>query len=179
LPARMDFYERGLFNHILASNDPATGRVTYFVSMKPGAWRTYSTAEDSFWCCVGTGMENPARFGEAIYARAPGALYVNLFLASELAWPEQGLKLRQLTGFPLEGRSRLELRLSAPRRLALRLRRPAWAGTGFAVRVNGQQQDVAAAPDAYAAIEREWRDGDVVELEIPLALHAEPRPAHA
>ena len=72
LPARIDFYERGLFNHILASNDPETGRVTYYVSMKPGAWRTYSTAEDSFWCCVGTGMENPARFGEAIYAQRGG-----------------------------------------------------------------------------------------------------------
>ena len=100
LPSRVDFYERGLFNHILASNDPATGRVTYFVSMKPGAWRTYSTAEDSFWCCVGTGMENPARFGEAIYARGQGALYVNLFLASEAVWREQGLRLRQTTRFP-------------------------------------------------------------------------------
>jgi hypothetical protein len=176
LPSRIDFYERGLFNHILASNDPATGRVTYFVSMKPGAWRTYSSAESSFWCCVGTGMENPARFGEAIYARAPGALYVNLFLASELAWPEQGLELRQLTRFPQEGRTRLELRLKAPRRFALQLRRPAWAGAGFAVRVNGASQPVSAAPSAYAAVEREWRDGDVVELELPLALRAEPMP---
>ena len=176
LPARIDFYERGLFNHILASNDPATGRVTYFVSMKPGAWRTYSTAQSSFWCCVGTGMENPARFGEAIYARAPGALYVNLFLASELRWPEQGLTLRQLTRFPYEEKTRLELHLAAPRRLALQLRRPAWAGTGFAVRVNGAPQPLSAAPGAYAALEREWRDGDVVELELPMSLHAEPMP---
>jgi DUF1680 family protein len=179
LPARIDFYERGLFNHILASNDPETGRVTYFVSMKPGAWRTYATAEDSFWCCVGTGMENPSRFGEAVYARAPGALYVNLFLASELRWREQGLTLRQLTRFPEEDKTRLELRLDAPRRLSLRLRRPSWAGDGFAVSVNGRPQTATAAPGAYVSLEREWRSGDVVELALPMRLRAEPMPDDA
>jgi len=178
-PARIDFYERGLFNHILASNDPETGRVTYFVSMKPGAWRTYSTSEDSFWCCVGTGMENPSRFGEAAYARAAGALYVNLFLASELRWREQGLTLRQLTRFPEEPKTRLELRLDAPRRLALRLRRPSWAGDGFAVSVNGRPETAAAAPGEYVSLEREWRDGDVVELALPMRLRAEAMPDDA
>jgi len=179
LPARIDFYERGLFNHILASNDPATGRVTYFVSMKPGAWRTYSTAEDSFWCCVGTGMENPARFGEAVYARAPGALYVNLFLASELRWPAQGLRLRQLTRFPEQEATHLELRLDAPRRLSLRVRRPAWAGEGFALRVNGRPQPLTSGPGAYVVLDREWHDADVVEVRLPMSLRAEPMPDDA
>ena len=80
----------------------------------PGAWRTYSTPEDSFWCCVGTGMENPARYGEAIYARQGDALLVNLFLASELAWREKGLVVRQETRFPDEDRTRLVLRLEKP-----------------------------------------------------------------
>jgi len=179
LPSRMDFYERGLFNHILASNDPATGRVTYFVSMKPGAWRTYSTAEDSFWCCVGTGMENPARFGEAIYARGEGALYVNLFLASEAVWREQGLRLRQTTRLPEQESTRLELRLDAPRRLSLRVRRPAWAGDGFALSVNGRPQPSTVAPGSYAALDREWLDGDVVEVRLPMSLRAEPMPDDA
>ena len=65
----MDFYERGLYNHILASQDPATGMVIYYVALEPGAFKTYSTPDDSFWCCVGTGMENHARYGETIYAR--------------------------------------------------------------------------------------------------------------
>ena len=149
-PGRIDFYERGLFNHILASNDPETGRVTYFVSMKPGAWRTYSTAEDSFWCCVGTGMENPSRFGEAVYARAPGSLYVNLFLASELHWREQGLTLRQLTRFPEEEKTRLELRLDAPRRS-----RSGCGGVVSGWRLCGERerrpQTPTAAPGAYRA----------------------------
>jgi DUF1680 family protein len=179
LPSRIDFYERGLFNHILASNDPATGQVTYYVSMKPGAWRTYSTPEDSFWCCVGTGMENPARSGEAIYARSRDALYVNLFLASELSWPGKGLRLRQLTRFPEQEGTRLELRLDAPVRFSLRLRRPAWVGSGWSVSVNGRPQPAAGEPGSYEELEREWRDGDVVELRLPMGLRAEPMPDDA
>jgi len=172
-PARIDFYERGLFNHILASNDPATGMVTYYVALAPGAWRTYSTPEDSFWCCVGTGMENPARYGEAIYARQGDALLVNLFLASELTWREKGLTVRQETRFPDEDRTRLVLRLAAPARFALRVRHPAWATNGLALRVNGQPQAVDSRPRSYATIDREWKDGDVVEARVPTSLRFE------
>jgi DUF1680 family protein len=173
-PARLDFYERGLLNHVLASNDPATGMVTYYVALAPGAWRTYSTPEDSFWCCVGTGMENPARYGEAIYARQGDSLLVNLFLASELTWREKGLTVRQETRFPEEDRTRLALRLGAPARFALRVRHPAWATSGLALRVNGQEQAAASRPGSYATIEREWKDGDVVEARAPMSLRFEP-----
>jgi len=172
-PARIEFYERGLFNHILASQDPATGMVTYYVALKPGAWRSYSTPEDSFWCCVGTGMENPARYGEAIYARQGDALLVNLFLASQLTWRGKGLTLRQETRFPDEDRTRLVLRLEKPVRLPLRLRHPAWVKDGFAVSVNGQAQPVESGPGSYATVEREWRDGDVVEVRLPMSLRFE------
>jgi DUF1680 family protein len=179
LPSRIEFYERGLFNHILASNDPATGLVSYYVSMKPGAWRTYSTPQDSFWCCVGTGLENPARFGEAIYARTADALYVNLFLASELAWREKGLRLRQETRFPLEDASRIRLKLDQPTRFALRVRHPAWATAGFEVSVNGRPYPIAVAYAGYATLRREWKDGDVVDLRVPMSLRAEPMPDDA
>jgi hypothetical protein len=147
--------------------------VTYYVALKPGAWRSYSTPEDSFWCCVGTGMENPARYGEAIYARQGDALLVNLFLASELAWPQKGLAVRQETRFPDEGSTRLVLRLERPTRFALRLRHPAWAGDGFAATVNGQAVSPDSQPGSYATVEREWRDGDVVEVRLPMALRFE------
>jgi DUF1680 family protein len=173
-PARIDFYERGLFNHILASQDPATGGVTYYVGLTPGAWRTYSTPEDSFWCCVGTGMENPARYGEAIYARQGDALLVNLFLASELSWGEKGLTVHQDTRFPDEDRTRLVLRLQRPARFALRLRHPAWTTGGLAVSVNGEPQRVDSRPGSYATVERDWRDGDVVEARAPMGLRFEP-----
>jgi hypothetical protein len=172
----MDFYERGLLNHVLASQDPGTGMVSYYVSMKPGAFRTYSTPDASFWCCVGTGMENPARYGEAIYARGGDALYVNLFLASEMRWREQGLVLRQDTAFPDEGHARLMLRLERPVRLTLHIRRPSWAGDGFAVSVNGARQNPVAAPGSFEPVTREWRDGDVIDVTLPMRLRLESMP---
>jgi DUF1680 family protein len=173
---RLDFYERALLNHILASQDPATGMVTYHLALKPGAWRTYATPEDSFWCCVGTGLENPARYGEAIYARQGDALLVNLFLASELTWREKGLVLRQETSFPDEGRTRLVLRLTQPARFALRLRHPSWADGALNVSVNGQALPVTSRPGTFASLEREWRDGDRVDVELPMSLHIEAMP---
>jgi DUF1680 family protein len=173
--SRLDFYERGLFNHILASQDPATGMVTYHVALAPGSWRTYSTATESFWCCVGTGMENPARYGDAIYAQQGGALLVNLFLASEVTWPEQGLTLRQETRFPDEGRTRLILRLTKPARFALRVRHPGWAKT-IRVEVPGGAVVNDATPASYVSLEREWHDGDVVDVLLPLELRTEALP---
>ena len=93
----MDFYERGLYNHILASQDSATGGVIYYCPLKPGAFKTFSTPNDAFWCCVGTGMENPPRYTDAIYFAGDQTLFVNLFVPSELTWREQGLVLRQET----------------------------------------------------------------------------------
>jgi DUF1680 family protein len=171
--SRLDFYERGLMNHILASQDPATGMVTYHVALEPGAWRTYSTPEDSFWCCVGTGLENPARYGEAIYARQGDALLVNLFLASELSWREKGLTLRQETTFPDENRSRLVLGLEQPARFALRVRHPSWAAGALGVKVNGEALATPSRPGSFASIEREWRDGDRIDVELPMSLRIE------
>jgi DUF1680 family protein len=172
----MDFYERGLFNHILASQDPASGMMAYSVAMKPGAWRTYSTPEDSFWCCVGTGMENHARYGEAIYAHDKGSLDVNLFLASELRWPEKGIALRQETRFPYQQGTRLVLRLDAPVRLVLRVRRPAWAGAGALLKVNGEAWPAAPGSGSWLEADREWHDGDVVEVRLPMSLHLDAMP---
>jgi DUF1680 family protein len=174
-PARLEFYERGLFNHILASQDRDPGRVTYYVPLVPGGWRTYSDPEQSFWCCVGTGMENPARFGEAIYAREGDALDVNLFVASNLRWPEKSLTLTQRTSFPEESSTHLTLALGKPERLALRLRHPAWTAS-LDLRVNGARVEAASRPGAFAVVEREWKDGDVVDVAFPMTLQWEPTP---
>ena len=175
-PSRLDFYERALMNHVLASQDPVTGMVTYHVALKPGAWRTYSTPENSFWCCVGTGLENAARYGEAVYARQGDALLVNLFLASELSWRDKGLTLRQETTFPDEGRTRLLLRLKEPVRFALRLRHPSWAVGALSVSVNGRAVAIASRPGTFASLEREWRDGDRVDVVLPMSLRIEAMP---
>ena len=172
----MDFYERALYNQILASQDPKTGMFEYFIAMKPGHFKTYSTPENSFWCCVGTGMENHGKYGEAIYAHDGASLYVNLFIASELSWPERGLIVRQETAFPEAAGTRLQIAARQPVRLALKVRQPAWCAPGLTLKVNGAT--VAATADAagYATIDREWRDGDSVEIALSLALHTEALP---
>ena len=172
----MDFYERALYNHILASQDPETGMVVYLMPLKPGHFKTYSTPEHSFWCCVGTGMENHARYGESIWFHDDASLYVNLYIASELAWKAKGLAVRQETTVPESDVARLVLKCAAPVRLAFRFRRPAWAGEGFAVTVNGAPVAVDAKPGSYVAVEREWTDGDRVEVRFPLAIRTEALP---
>jgi uncharacterized protein len=176
--ATMDFYERALYNHILASQDPRTGMFTYFVSMKPGHFKTYSTPEDSFWCCVGTGMENHARYGEEIYAHDDASLYVNLFIASELAWSGRGLVLRQETAFPEQPTAHLRLQLNQPVKLAIKIRQPGWCGAGMTIAVNGRRESAQPDSTGYVTIAREWRDGDVVEIGLPMALRSEPLPGN-
>ena len=171
-----DYYERALYNHILASQNPEDGMFCYFVPLKPGARKTYSTPFNSFWCCVGTGMENHAKYGEAIYFKGDDALWVNLFIPSELRWREQGVTLRQETRYPDDGRVRLTVNADRPAEFALRLRRPSWAARGFAVSVNGRPQKAGAGPGGYVEIRRAWRRGDRVELSIPLPLRLEALP---
>lgn len=172
----MDFYERGLYNHILASQDPARGMFVYLMALESGDFKTYSTPENSFWCCVGTGMENHAKYAEAIYAHDADVLFVNLFISSELSWPQKQISLRQETRFPEEDRTRLIISSAAPVELALRIRHPQWSAGALELRVNGTA--IAAAPESsgYAEVRRTWKNGDVLEVGFKLALHTEALP---
>jgi hypothetical protein len=171
----MDFYERALYNDILASQDPEQGMFVYLMSLKPGHFKTYSTPENSFWCCVGTGMENHAKYGDTIYFHGDTSLYVNLFIASELSWPEKNLAIRQETKFPESDTTRLNFKCEKPVQLALKIRWPAWAEK-ISVHVNGKKQKISGAPGSYVSFNREWHDGDAVEIRLPMKLHIEPLP---
>ncbi|HEX5220612.1 MAG TPA: beta-L-arabinofuranosidase domain-containing protein [Verrucomicrobiae bacterium] len=170
-----DYYERALFNHILASQHPGDGRVTYFLTLKPGEAKKFLGPED-FTCCNGSGMENHARYGEAIYFHAPDQLWVNQFIASELNWTEQGLRLRQETAFPYDAATKLTITVAKPLKLALHIRQPFWATNGFAVMLNGKEADDAGKMEGYVTIEREWKTGDTVDVEMPFCLRTEAMP---
>lgn len=172
----MDFYERGLYNHILASQDPSTGMMCYYVPLKPGAFKTYSKPEDSFWCCVGTGMENHAKYPDTIYFHNEQSLYVNLFIASELNWKERGLTLRQETRFPEQDTTRLTIKTAKPVRLALQIRYPYWAQSGMTLMINGKKQPVSEKPGSYVTVERDWKSGDTVQVQLPMSLRMESMP---
>ncbi|MGD0651457.1 MAG: beta-L-arabinofuranosidase domain-containing protein [Verrucomicrobiia bacterium] len=172
----MDFYERALYNHILASQDPETGMFVYLMSLKPGHFKTYSTPEDSFWCCVGTGMENHGKYGDTIYFHDSNSLYVNLFIASELTWKEKGLVVRQETRFPEQDRTRLTMKCDKPVKLELKVRFPSWTQSGMTVTVNGRRQSIKSVPGSYVTVERQWRSGDTVEVRLPMSLRLETLP---
>jgi uncharacterized protein len=164
-----DFYERAHFNHILSAQHPEHGGFVYFTPIRPRHYRVYSQPSHCFWCCVGSGMESHGKHGQFIYAHGGDDLYVNLFIASVLEWPERGLAVRQDTQFPDAPRTRLALAMRKPQRLTLHVRHPRWVGkNAFRIRINGRQWDTASTPASYAAIRRVWRDGDRIDVELPM-----------
>jgi uncharacterized protein len=169
-PRFADYYERALINGILPTQDPSTAMLMYYVPMESGWYKTFCTSDDSFWCCTGTGVENHAKYGDSIYFHNGDALYVNLFIASELNWPEKGLTLRQETAFPKEQGTTLVLNTRANVALELRLRVPYWATKGVSVKVNGEAQAVEARPGSYLSLGRAWKSGDRIAVEMPMSL---------
>lgn len=175
LAAYADYYERALYNSILASQDPNSGMMTYFQPTRPGYLKLYCTPTDSFWCCTGSGMENHAKYGDSIYFHKADALYVNLFIPSTLTWRDKGLRLTQLTRFPEQGKTRLRLTLRSPMRLTLNVRHPSWceAATVF---INGHRHTTSHQAGGYIAMQRVWRTGDTLEVHLPMKLRTVPLP---
>ena len=172
----VDYYERALYNHLLASIHPEQPGYVYFTPIRPGHYRVYSQPEHGFWCCVGTGMENPGKYGQFIYAAKDADIYVNLFIPSELT-TAQGVTLRQETEFPEAEQSRLTVQLDAPATFALHVRHPGWvAADGLRLAINGEPVEVESEPSSFVALRREWRNGDRVEVTLPMRTTVEGLP---
>jgi DUF1680 family protein len=174
-PAHLDFVERAILNHQLASQHPERGGLVYFTPMRPRHYRVYSQPELGMWCCVGTGIEAQAKYGEWIFGEHEGALAVNLYVPAVLDAPEFGGRLRIETGFPADEHVRATLELDEPRAFALRLRVPGWAGELTGLAVNGETVAAEQVPGAIL-IERTWQHGDAVTFRLPLRLSAERLP---
>ncbi|MDP6544304.1 MAG: glycoside hydrolase family 127 protein [Phycisphaerae bacterium] len=169
-----DYYERALYNHILASQEPRKGGTIYFCSLKPGHFHTYNSPDNSFWCCTGSGLENHVKYGESIYYHDDKSLYVNLFIASELNWKAKGLKVRQETKFPYEPKTRFVFTCDKPVKATLKIRQPKWVGSALKVTVNGKKIAAAGKPGQYLSIDRSWAKGDTVDVALPMSLRLEP-----
>jgi hypothetical protein len=149
--------------------------VCYYVPLKANSQKAYSKPFDSFWCCVGTGMENHAKYGEAIYFHNDDALWVNLFIPSELTWREKRVSLRQETRYPEAEKVSFTVKARRPLNFSLRLRYPGWAQS-VQVKINGASQKVAAKPGSYIDLKRTWKNGDRVEQTLPMSLRLETMP---
>ena len=166
-----DYYELATFNHILSSQHPEHGGYVYFTPARPRHYRNYSAPNEAMWCCVGTGMENHGKYGQFIYTRKGDNLFVNLFVSSELNWREKGLVLKQETSFPYAESSRITVQEVRGKKSAVRMlvRYPGWVKPGaFSVKVNGQPVSIVGGPSSYVAIDRQWKKGDVIDIEFPM-----------
>jgi uncharacterized protein len=174
--AYADYYERALYNQILASQEAGSGMFTYYVSLKPGHFRTYSTPTNSFWCCVGTGMENHAQYGNSIYFHDGDNLFVNLYIPSELTWRDKRVVVKQETRYPESDRATFTLACPEPVSFTFNLRYPGWALPGLEIKVNGDAVTTSTKPGSFVPVRREWHDGDKIEVKIPMGLRTEALP---
>jgi DUF1680 family protein len=170
-----DYYERLMMNVRQGTQD-RNGMLMYYVSLQPGMYKTFGTPFDAFWCCTGTGSEEYSKLTDSIYFHDDASVFVNLFIPSTLDWKERGLKVRQTTKFPEDDRILFTIDAAPSSRVALKIRVPYWATEGVSVSVNGQQQDVTATPSTYLTLDRDWKAGDVVAVEMPLTLHIHTAP---
>ncbi|MHC8948631.1 beta-L-arabinofuranosidase domain-containing protein [Sphingobacterium hungaricum] len=176
----VDYYEGALYNHILSTQHPVHGGFVYFTPMRPGHYRVYSQPQTSFWCCVGSGLENHSKYGEFIYAHHDDALFVNLFIPSILDWNEKGIEIIQNTKFPFEETAQILVNPKRPEKFTLNLRYPTWVKSGeMKLKINGQLQEIKNNPGEYISINRLWEKGDKIELELGMHVSVEQLPDHS
>ena len=172
-----DFYETAMFNHILSAQHPEHGGYVYFTSARPRHYRNYSAPNKAMWCCVGTGMENHGKYGQFIWTHDKGmkteddALYVNLFVASELNWKERKMVLRQQTAFPYAETSNIEV-TKGKGVFTLKIRKPLWCDN-FTVKGVGFIVD-SYEENGFVCIKRKWKKGDKVEISMPMHAYIKP-----
>lgn len=164
----MDYVETALYNDILGAQDPDTGNKMYFTSMRQGHFRIYGTPENSWWCCTGSGMENPGRYSKVIYYKDRADLYVNLYIPSQVRWKETGLTFRMETDFPYSDTVTFKA-VNGGGEAAVRFRAPKWLDGEMTLTLNGEKLD-AAVENGYVTVERFWNEGDAVELTLPMGL---------
>lgn len=171
----MDYYERALYNDILASVAENTPANTYHVPLRPGSVKQFGNPNmTGFTCCNGTSIESNTKLQNSIYFKSKDdqALYVNLYVPSILEWTERKITVEQTTNFPNEDNARLTITGSG--KFDVYVRVPGWATKGFFVKINGKEQTLQATPGSYLKIGRSWKDGDIIELRMPFQFHLDP-----
>ena len=173
--SHMDYYECVLFNHRMGTIDPETGTTVYHLPHGNGYSKIFAKPFDSFWCCSGTGAEEFAKLADTIYFHDDNSIFVNLYIASELNWAEKGIRLTQQTSFPEEQGTSLTISAARPVDVNLKMRVPYWVKNG-SVKVNGRVLPAFANPGSYLVLRGPWKNGDRIELSLPMYLHTAPMP---
>lgn len=166
----LDYYERALYNHILSTIDPVQGGFVYFTPMREGHYRVYSQPQTSFWCCVGSGLENHARYGEMIYGHKDNDLFINMFIPSTLDWKSKKVQIEQQNNIPDEENTTILVNPTKAISFNLNIRRPDWVKTeDLKISVNGKDVPVVVK-NGFAVVSRTWNKGDKVKVDLPMSL---------
>ncbi|MGH7525062.1 MAG: DUF4986 domain-containing protein [Gemmatimonadales bacterium] len=136
----------------------------------------FGTPDHGFWCCHGTGVESHSKFGDSIYFHDDTGIWVNQYIASQVEWPEKGVRLVQQTGFPAADTARLTVHVAKPTQLGLRIRMPYWLAGPATVALNGRKLTPPASPGSYFLVNHLWHNGDVVDVMLPMKLHVHAMP---
>ena len=169
----LDYYEHALYNHILASQDPdMPGCVTYYTSLLPGLFKQYSTPYESFWCCVGTGLENHAKYAESIFFCKQGELLVNLFIPSKLNWKDTGLNISMETKFPDSDTVRIKINDKGNFSGTISFRYPEWIKTQVKCFINGNNTDFKVE-NGYIRTGKQINSNDEIILVFPRTLYVD------
>lgn len=172
-----DFYETAMFNHILSAQHPQHGGYVYFTPARPRHYRNYSAPNKAMWCCVGTGMEDHGKYGQFVWTHDKDvkaendALYVNLFVASELNWKDRKMVIRQQTAFPYAETSVVEV-AKGKGTFILKVRKPSWCDD-FTVKGVGFDAD-SYEENGFVCIKRKWKKGDQVKISMPMHAYIKP-----
>jgi uncharacterized protein len=171
----MDYYERLVFNHRLGTINPEDGTMMYYLPLASGYWKTFGKPLEAFWCCTGTGSEEYAKLGDTIYFHDDDSIYVNLYIDSQVQWPEKGLRFKQETRFPEQQGTTITVLADKPAELTVNLRIPYWV-RGGSVKINGTALPAFASPSSYLSLNRTWKSGDKIELNLPMDVHIDAMP---
>ncbi len=159
-----DYYDNAFTNQILSSQNPETGMTTYFQAMASGYFKVFSSPEQNFWCCTGTGMENFTKLGDGIYYRNGKSLFVERYLSS--VYEGEDVALLQSADLPFgEGATFKVLRAKEPFLLCLRL--PEWAAGYPEATKNGAPVKLLEGSGHVTVAVKE---GDEITLKIPVEM---------
>ena len=174
-----DSMERMMYNTVLGAKPlDAGGRTFYYSDYNFQGKKVYS--KHRWPCCSGTFPQVAADYGINTYFRSGQGIYVNLYIPSTLRWTQEGVpvSLTQKSAYPLESAVQFQVAASKRLRFALNFRIPSWA-EGASISVNGKRVPEGVIPGRFSTVQREWRSGDRIELDLPLAKRLEPiDPSH-
>ena len=166
-----DSMERMMYNTILgAKRMERDGHTFYYSDFNFKGSKVYS---DHRWpCCSGTMPQVAADYRINTYFRDGKGVFVNLYIPSTVRWNDGSnqIALMQTSEYPYDSQVKFELKMSKEAEFAVNLRIPAWA-EGASVAVNGKRQ--AARPGTFAEVRRNWKNGDRIELELPMRTRLE------